>query len=196
MVTTPIYCKASIAADAIQFTESELAETHNHVFIANVTNKIIGVSHTYYVFQVIEYLKAPVNTSTIYFTANGGSEIAVSPATIFYEGVEYIIFCNEISEEYDISENYFRYRLLNSVKPAEIEKIRKMVQAEKAAEIEHTIAPEISVIDREHEQPVELNIDPEMVKKNRADTNTLFAIVFLCFAGIYLTLIPVMKKGV
>ena len=196
LVTAPIYCNASIAADAIHFTESQLAEAHNHVFIANVTSKIIGVSHTYYVFQVIEYLKAPINTSTIYFTANSGSEIAVSPATIFSEGVEYIIFCDEISEEYDITGNHYQYRLLSSVKPSEIENIRKTVLAEKAAESEHNIAPEVKIIDREPGQPNEQNIDPETVKRNRAETNTLLAIVYICIAGIYLFLIPVMKKGV
>jgi hypothetical protein len=202
--SAPIDCSASIAADADQPTTLELAEIFNHVFIVNVTSKIETTDRTFYVFNVTEYIKTPVNSSTLYFTAYGGSKIMVSPATTFYLGLDYLFFCDEINEEYSITGLHYNYKLLDSVNPTEIEDIRKTLMALQAATIEHTIAsPEIAIEDRELEQPVEPlvnpgtknDLDPETVKENRAQDNRLLTIVYLCIAGIYITLIPVMKNG-
>ena len=205
LITSPNGCNASIAAESDQPTTIELAEIFNHVFIMNVTGKIVTDDRTYYIFNVTEYLKDPVNASKLYFTAYGGSKIMVSPATNLYLGHEYLFFCDEISEEYSITGNHYTYKLLNAVDPSEIEEIRRIQNAVKAATIENTVpTPEIAITDRELEQPVEPNInpptkqidlDPETVKEKRAQANKLLTVIYLCIAGIYITLIPVMKNG-
>ena len=204
LIITTTYCNASIAADADQPTTLELAEIFNHVVIVNVTSKIVTTDRTYYVFKVIEYLKAPVNSSTIFFTVYGGSEIRVSPATNLYMGVNYLFFCDEITEEYSITGNHYNYKLLDSVDTKEIDNIRRTLMAEKAASTNGVVAtPEIAIEDRELEQPVEPlvnpgtknDLDPETVKENRAQDNRLLTVVYLCIAGLYIPLIPVMKNG-
>ena len=205
MIAQPIYSNASIAAETDQPTTIELAEIFKHVFIVNVTSKIETSDRTYYTFDVTEYLKAPVNSSTLYFTAYGGSEIMVSPATTFYTGQDYLFFCDEINEYYSITGLHYTFKLLNSVDPTEMEDIRKTLMAPKAVNTDGTIAtPEIAITDRELEQPVEPNInppsqqgdlDPEKVKEIRAQDNMLLAVVYLCIAGLYIFLIPVMKNG-
>ncbi|MCJ7731577.1 hypothetical protein MUP51_04615 [Candidatus Bathyarchaeota archaeon] len=205
LIITPAYCNASITAEDDQSTALELAEIFNHVFIVNVASKIVTNDRTYYVFNVIEYLKEPVNSSTIFLTAYGGSEIAVTPSTTFYLGLNYLFFCDEINEESSITGNHYQYMLLNSVDPEEIQNIRKSILAEKAAYVEGSVAtPEIAIEDREREQPVEPLINPptksiyldlETAKENRANDNTLLTIVYLCIAGIYIILIPGMKNG-
>jgi len=205
LITSNMGCNASIAAEANQPTTFEIAEIFNHVFIMNVTGKIVTTDRTYYTFNVTEYLKSLVNSSILYFTAYGGSEVMVSPATTFYLGLDYLFFCDEINEEYSITELHYNYKLPNSLEPNEIEDIRRTLMALKAANINCTVVnPEIAITDRELEQQVETTInppseqrdlDPETVKENRARDNLLLTIVYLCIAGVYIFLIPVMKNG-
>ena len=96
----PITCNASQAADVKPITIIELTETHNNIFIGTITSKTETTDRTHYVFNVTEYLKHPVNSSQIYLTCGGGSEIAVSPDISFFLGIEYVMFVDEIDDEY------------------------------------------------------------------------------------------------
>jgi len=206
-MVTPAYCNASVASDANSFTASQLADAFDHVFIANLTQKSIGTDYTYYVFYVIEYLTEPLKTSDIYLLTPGGSEILVSPSPTFYLGVEYLFFCDEITKEHRITGNKYQYKLLDSIDSDEIEDIRKSLQAERAATTEQVVAQPENAVNPDNiaEEAVEPLIDPEAkpwdfesakIKQNKADENKLLAFVFLCFAGMYLVLLPVLKKGI
>ena len=184
LIAIPADCSASITGETDQPTIIELTEIFNHVFTVNVTGEIVTSDRTYYTLNVTEYLMTAVNSSILYFTVYGGSEVMVSPATILHLGLDYLFFCDEINEEYSITGLHYNYKLLNSVDPTEMEELRRTMMALKAATTYGTLTTvENAITNRELEQPVEPN------------TNLLLTIVYLCTAGIYITLIPVMKNG-
>ena len=120
-------CTASQAADAEPITIFEYAEHNEYIFIGKVISKNVTTDQTYYIFNVTEYLKHPLNSTQIYRTEHGGSEVAVSPSTFYYVNIEYIMFFDEIDEDYRILGNHVYYKLLNSVDTEDIETIRQPI---------------------------------------------------------------------
>ena len=83
--------------------------------------------NTHYVFNVTEYLKNSLNTTTIQLTVHGGSEIAVSPSTTFYMNIEYILFFDEIENDSRIIGKHIYYTLLNSVDSDDIRELQALI---------------------------------------------------------------------
>ena len=124
-----INCLASQASSLHPGGVIEIAENYDYIFIGTVTNKTLESDSTNYVFNVSEYLKHPLNTTEVYLTVGGGSEIAVSPSTSFFLGIEYVFFFDEIDEYYRIVGHDYTFTLLNSVDSEVIENIRKIQNA-------------------------------------------------------------------
>jgi len=77
----------------------DFAKSYNYIFIGTIANKTIETNQTLYLFNITENLKHPMNTTQITITTMGGSEIAVSPSTSFYTGLEYLVFFDELDDE-------------------------------------------------------------------------------------------------
>lgn len=121
-----VHCFASQASSLPRETIIEIAENYEHIFIGTVIIKTVESDSTRYVFNVTEYLKHPLNSSEIFLTVGGGSEIAVSPSTSFFLGVEYLFFFDQIDESYGIVGFDYTYTLVNSVDADDIRVLKAM----------------------------------------------------------------------
>lgn len=59
-------CIASEAADAEPIEIFDYAEHYEYIFIGKVISKQVTTDQTYYIFNVTEYLKHPLNSTQIY----------------------------------------------------------------------------------------------------------------------------------
>ena len=189
LVLSPIYCNASISSEANEVTITQLAEAFDHIFIANVTQKSIGTDHTYYAFHVTDSLTPSLNTTDLFLLVPGGSEIGISSAPTFYLGVSYVLFCDEINEDHRITGNQYQYRQLDSLNVNELQNIVMGMLARRAASTNCTVADTALKQNNSIELP-----NPEAVKNTRGKVHILWGRVFLCFAGMCLVLLPVIRK--
>ena len=74
-----------------------------------------------------------INSTKVILTVDGGSEIAVSPSTSFSLGVEYIMFFDEIDDDYRIVDTDYYFTLLSSLDSTDIENIFKVSETYDAA---------------------------------------------------------------
>ncbi len=121
-----VHCFASQASSLPRETIIEIAENYEHIFIGTVINKTVESNSTRYVFNVTEYLKHPLNSSLIYRTEHGGSEVAVYPSTTYYVNIEYVMFFDEIDDNYGILGFDYTYLLVNSVDADDIRVLKAM----------------------------------------------------------------------
>ncbi|MCW4011439.1 MAG: hypothetical protein NWF07_00460 [Candidatus Bathyarchaeota archaeon] len=189
LVLSPMCCNASISSEADEVTITQLAEAFDLIFIANVTLKSIGTDHTYYGFHVIDYLTPSLNTTDLYLLVPGGSEIGISSSPTFYLRMEYVFFCDEITEDNRIMGNHYQYRLLDSVDVNKLENIVMRILAQRAA------STNCIVVDTalKHNNSIEPQ-NPEYVKNTRGEPNILWEVVFLCLAGMCLVLLLVIRR--
>jgi len=144
LFVNPTICIASQASELPTATIIEIAGNYNHIFIGTTINKTVESDYTQYIFNVTEYLKHPLNSTIIYLTVGGGSEIAVSPSTSFFLDKEYIIFFDEIDEKYRIVGYDYTFTLLNSVDSDDIEIIRD-ISDEMIDDIPHYLAKDVAI---------------------------------------------------
>jgi hypothetical protein len=108
---------------------------------------------------------------------SGGSEIAVSPSTSFFLDKEYIIFFDEIDENYRIVGYDYTYTLLNSVDLDDIEIIRKIPK------IEDLMVGGVTAVN-ETEDVAEADIVKKPKYPNKDQARTLVLFTLLSIAGI------------
>ena len=131
----PVICLVSQASDVPKDIYAEIVKSHNHIFIGTATNKTIESDRTYYVFNVTEYLKHPLNAPEITLTAYGGYEIGVSPSTSFTVGQAYFVFFNELDEDNKIVGFDYYSKFLGSLDDSDILSIREVVNQVSATEL-------------------------------------------------------------
>ena len=106
----------------------------------------------------------------------GGSEIAKSPSTSFFLDKEYIIYFDEIDENYRIVGNHYTYTLLNSVGSDILENIRKIqdvaVGGITASDETEDVAISIADIEKKPEYPI------------KEQARTLVSVALFGIAGI------------
>ncbi len=117
-------CYASQAWNYPSDEAVTIVEYYDYGFIGTVINKTVEPDSTQYVFNVTEYLRHPLNSTEIYLTVGGGSEIAVSPSTSFFLDKEYIICFDELGKNFSIVGFDYTFTLLNSIDSDVLENIR------------------------------------------------------------------------
>ena len=135
LFVNPTICIASQTSELPTTTIIEIAGNYNHIFIGTAINKTVESDQTQYVFNVTEYLKHPLNTSKVYLTVGGGSEIAAYPSTSFFLDKEYILFFSDIDKNNSIVGFDYTFTLMNSVDAEDIENIRT-IKVEEASHSE------------------------------------------------------------
>lgn len=113
----------------------DFAKSYNHIFIGTLVNKTVESNQTHYLFTVTENLKQPINTTQITVTTMGGSEIAVSPSTSFYTGLEYLVFFDELDEENKVIDFDYIASLLSQITDERLETIRDEADKSRAIEL-------------------------------------------------------------
>ena len=106
----PTINASEVADPAPPLTLKELAQNYTHVFIGQVESKTIGANYTHYTFNVSEWLKNPIETSSIKWTESGGSVIVKIPSTSLYPNVEFIVFFSEYNGTHIQGSHHFKLR--------------------------------------------------------------------------------------
>ena len=113
----------------------DFAKSYKYIIIGSVLNKTVEANQTLYVFNVTENLKHPINTTQITITTMGGSEIAVSPSTSFYTGLEYLVFFDELDEENKVTGFDYFASLLSQITDERLQTIRDEADKSRAIEL-------------------------------------------------------------
>jgi hypothetical protein len=144
----PILCSASEAANVPDEIYTEVAKNYEHIFIGTVINKTIESDRTFYIFNITEYLKHPLNTTMITATVYSGSEV-VSPAGSYYVGEDYLVFFDELDMDNNIVGIKYSVKFVGSLSDSEIQSIREAVDisdvaipAVKVTDINGSLAPD------------------------------------------------------
>lgn len=128
---TPFVSGVTVLSDL----SDDFAKSYNYIIIGTVINKTVESNQTHYVLNVTENLKKPINTTQITITTMGGSEIAVSPSTTFYTGVEYLVFFNELDEDSEIVGFDYVSSLLSSLDSDTLQTIREVADVRNLSNI-------------------------------------------------------------
>ena len=128
-------CFASQASSLPSSVVIKIAENYDYGFIGTATNKTTESYRTYYVFNVTEYLKNPLNATEITLTAYGGYENGVSPSISFSLGHNYLVFFNELDEDNKIIGFDYDSKFLGSYDDSDILSIREVVNQVSATEL-------------------------------------------------------------
>ena len=126
----------------------DFAESYNYIFIGTLVNKTVEANQTLYMFNITENLKHAINTTQITITTMGGSEVAVSPSTSFYTGLDYLVFFDELDEENKVIGFDYYASLLSQITDERLQTIRDEADKSRAIELAipmfHTQLPRIS----------------------------------------------------
>ena len=126
LTINPILCSASEAANVPDEIYTEVAKNYEHIFIGTVINKTIESDRTFYILNVTEYLKHPLNVTRITLTVYSGSEV-VSTAGSYYVGEDYLVFFNELDVGDNIVGIKYSVNFLGSLTDSEIQNIREVL---------------------------------------------------------------------
>ena len=122
----PTINASEVADPAPPLTLKELAQNYTHVFIGQVESKTIGANYTHYTFNVSEWLKNPIETSSIKWTENGGSMITHNSMVSLYPNVDFIVVFDEYNGTH--IQGSPRFKLRNSYTESDIESLRRLIE--------------------------------------------------------------------
>ncbi len=157
LTINPILCSASEAANVPDIIYAEVAKSYEHIFIGTAINKTIEADRTFYIFNISEYLKQPLNSTTLTLTVYSGSEV-VSPAGSYHVGEEYLVFFNEFEGDRIVGLDYLT-KFLGSLDDSEIQNIREVVKITNVSNIaQDNLAFQKELADYSETQKILFNI--------------------------------------